>query len=158
MVHYAQEGSLKDLSLDQRGLHRDYRLVRERDLAFAHRVDVAGELQRGEVLAEFCIFIARKELLVEIRFGLAEVHDALDGFIGAAHDGPVVVFRGFSVEHVEDGDGILPAGFVEGFAHRVLVLVGAVGEVFDLDSVVWVHVFILPLFTDCRDGSRLLQE
>lgn len=123
MVHYAEEGSLQNLRFDQRGLHRDDRLVRERYLAFAHRIDIAGELQRGEVLAEFGIFIARKELLVEIRFGLAKVLDAFYGFLDAAHDSPVVVLRGFPIEHVEDCDGILPAGFVEGFAHRVLVLV-----------------------------------
>ena len=41
----------------------------------------------------------------------------------SAHDRPVVVLRGFSVEHIEDGDDILSACLVEGFAHRVLVLV-----------------------------------
>ncbi len=136
MVHYAEEGSLQDLRFDQRGLHRDDRLVRESDLAFAHRIDIACELQRGEVLAEFGIFITGEELLVEFRFGLAKVPDAFDGFLDAADHSPVVVLRGFPVEHVEDCDDILSAGFVEGFAHRVLVLVGAVGEVFDLDSVV----------------------
>ena len=136
MVHYAEQGSFQDLRLDQRGLHSDDRLVRERDLTLAHRIDVAGELQGGEVLAEFGIFIAGEELLVEFRLGLAKVPDAFDGFLYAADHGPVVVLRGFPVEHIEDCDGILPAGFVEGFAHRVLVLVGAVGEVFDLDSVV----------------------
>lgn len=123
MVHDAEERSLQNLCFDQRSLHRDDRLVGEGDLALAHRVDVAGELQGGEVLAESGIFLSREEPFVEFRFRLAEVHDAFDGFLCAAHHSPVVVLRCFSVEHVEDRDGVLPAGFVEGFAHRVLVLV-----------------------------------
>ena len=126
VIHDAEHRCLQDLRLDQRSFYYDYRLVGEGDLTFAHRVDVACELHRREVSSEFCIFFTGKELLEECRVHVAEVLHHLDDLVHAADYCPVVVFRSLSVEKVEDSVLILHSAVIEGFSHRVLVLVRAI--------------------------------
>ena len=66
MVHYAEHRGLKYLGLNERGLYRDDRFVRESDFTFFHRIDVSGELHSGQISAETGIFLSRKELLEKL--------------------------------------------------------------------------------------------
>ena len=66
MVHYAEHRCLKYLSLDERGLYSDDRLIRESEFTFFHRIDVSGELHSGQISAEISIFLSRKELLEKL--------------------------------------------------------------------------------------------
>ena len=127
VVHYAEEGSLEYLCLDQGRFYGDDRLVREYDLTFAHRPYVSGEPHGGEIFTELGVVISREEFLKEGRLRFPKVQDAFDNLLGAAAHGPVVVFRGFAVEHVEHGRDVLTPGLEEGLSHSVLVLVRAVG-------------------------------
>ena len=123
VVHYAEHWGFQDLSLDKGGLHRDYRLVREDYLSLPHDIYVSGEFHLAEIVAELAVLISREELPEELLVRLAEVAHHLYHFLSAADHGPVIVFRSFPVEQVENRLFIFPSRFVEGFSHRVLVLV-----------------------------------
>ena len=126
VIHDAEHRCLQDLCLDERSFYYDYRLVGEDDLTFAHRIDVSCELHRREVSSEFCIFFTGKELLEECRVHVSKVLHHLDDLVHTAYHSPVVVFRSLSVEKVEYSVLILHSAVVEGFSHRVLVLVRAI--------------------------------
>ncbi len=129
MVHYAQQRGLKYLSLNKGRLHGDNRLVREGNLSLLHCIDIAREAHPRKIFPELGVVVAREELLEErLRF-VAHRENHLDDLLGSAHDSPVVVFGSNPVEHVENGHGVFPAALIEGFSHRVLVLVRAICNV-----------------------------
>ena len=67
MVHDAEHRGLEYLCLNEGAFDYDDRLVREDDLSLSHRIDVAGELHRGKIASVVLVFLAREELLEELR-------------------------------------------------------------------------------------------
>ena len=134
VVHYAEHRGLQHLCLYERGLHNDDRLVGEGYLALLHSIDVAGELHSGEIMPELGIAVPGKELLEKAFRHGAEIGHHFQHLLGAAHYSPVVVFRGFSVEQVENSRFFAVAAFPEGLSHSVLVLVRAICKFLEFHS------------------------